>query len=416
MSPELALTHAEVDYQEENIDLKIQQHLAASSEEHSDESLAAFIMATDLTRSLVYTVLGINIPVQVYLLTGVEGKPQGMMNIFIIEWSTNRILGVKEVDTDVEHTVVAGGAPPATPVWNGFSNAWSSLVTLFGSGLGSRVRCTGPDCAISAKLCLRSTLCEVGERTGKRGQVGVCLIGHVEVYLEHIWGFVLPLADQLHNLSSKHSLEWALGVRTESWMSMTRGRPIARPVSHNTRVPPWLIVHLLVTFAYMYTQLEASRDELPLLSAQNGDFTFVYPTEILAFNDELPEFSRLNTTVLGTPSLAPTRFSGTATWAMREYGCLIEDNRITFRASYLIDSKGVLRQITTNDLPVGRSIDDVLHLVQAFQFTDAHGEEGSKTICADPLAKLDKFATAIVDGALENGKASGTKRARMDTE
>ncbi|KAI9432340.1 peroxiredoxin-1, partial [Lactarius indigo] len=102
------------------------------------------------------------------------------------------------------------------------------------------------------------------------------------------------------------------------------------------------------------------------------DFTFVYPTEILAFNDELPEFSRLNTTVLGTPSLAPTRFSGTATWAMREYGCLIEDNGITFRASYLIDSKGV--QITTNDLPVGRSVDDVLHLVQAFQFTDTHGE------------------------------------------
>ncbi|KAI9432341.1 hypothetical protein H4582DRAFT_1996262 [Lactarius indigo] len=95
------------------------------------------------------------------------------------------------------------------PVWNGFSNAWSSLMTLFGSGLGSHVRCTGPDCAISAKLCLRSTLCEVGEWTGKRGQVGVCLIGHVEVYLvseqdarechawEHIWGFVLPLADQL---------------------------------------------------------------------------------------------------------------------------------------------------------------------------------------------------------------------------
>ena len=38
----------------------------------------------------------------------------------------------------------------------------------------------------------------------------------------------------------------------------------------------------------------------------------------------------------------------------REYGCLIEDEGITFRASYLIDPKGVLRQITMNDLPVGR--------------------------------------------------------------
>jgi hypothetical protein len=53
----------------------------------------------------------------------------------------------------------------------------------------------------------------------------------------------------------------------------------------------------------------------------------------------------------------------------REYGCLIEDKGITFRASYLIDPKGVLRQITMNDLPVGRSVDEALRLVQAFQFT-----------------------------------------------
>jgi alkyl hydroperoxide reductase subunit AhpC len=53
----------------------------------------------------------------------------------------------------------------------------------------------------------------------------------------------------------------------------------------------------------------------------------------------------------------------------REYRCLIDDNGITFRASYLIDPKGVLRQITMNDLSVGRSIDEALRLVQAFQFT-----------------------------------------------
>jgi alkyl hydroperoxide reductase subunit AhpC len=53
----------------------------------------------------------------------------------------------------------------------------------------------------------------------------------------------------------------------------------------------------------------------------------------------------------------------------REYGCLIEDKGITFRASYLIEPKGVLRQITMNDLPVGRSVDEALRLVQAFQFT-----------------------------------------------
>ena len=41
---------------------------------------------------------------------------------------------------------------------------------------------------------------------------------------------------------------------------------------------------------------------------------------------------------------------------------------------FIIDAKGILRQITGNDLPVGRSVDETLRLVQAFQFTDKHGE------------------------------------------
>ena len=45
-----------------------------------------------------------------------------------------------------------------------------------------------------------------------------------------------------------------------------------------------------------------------------------------------------------------------------------------FRGLFIIDDKGILRQITINDLPVGRSVDETLRLVQAFQFTDKHGE------------------------------------------
>jgi hypothetical protein len=51
--------------------------------------------------------------------------------------------------------------------------------------------------------------------------------------------------------------------------------------------------------------------------------------------------------------------------AAHENGCLVEDKDITFRASYLIDPKGVRRQITMNDLPVGRSVDEALRLVPA---------------------------------------------------
>lgn len=41
---------------------------------------------------------------------------------------------------------------------------------------------------------------------------------------------------------------------------------------------------------------------------------------------------------------------------------------------FIIDPKGILRQITINDLPVGRSVEETLRLVQAFQYTDKHGE------------------------------------------
>lgn len=47
---------------------------------------------------------------------------------------------------------------------------------------------------------------------------------------------------------------------------------------------------------------------------------------------------------------------------------------VSHRGLFIIDDKGILRQITMNDLPVGRSVDETLRLVQAFQYTDKHGE------------------------------------------
>lgn len=58
----------------------------------------------------------------------------------------------------------------------------------------------------------------------------------------------------------------------------------------------------------------------------------------------------------------------------RDYGVLLEDAGVTLRGLFIIDRNQTLRQITVNDLPVGRSVDETLRLVQAFQFTDEHGE------------------------------------------
>lgn len=52
----------------------------------------------------------------------------------------------------------------------------------------------------------------------------------------------------------------------------------------------------------------------------------------------------------------------------RDYGVLIEEEGIALRGLFLIDPQGVLRQITVNDLPVGRSVDETIRLIKAFQF------------------------------------------------
>jgi len=148
------------------------------------------------------------------------------------------------------------------------------------------------------------------------------------------------------------------------------------------------------------------------------DFTFVCPTEIIAFSDRIEEFKKLNTEVIGVS--VDSHFSHLA-WInqprktgglgglnyplvadltkqiSRDYGVLLENAGIALRGLFIIDPKGVVRQVTINDLPVGRSVDETLRLVQAFQFTDKHGEvcpanwkEGSATI--NPAKANDYFS------------------------
>ena len=104
----------------------------------------------------------------------------------------------------------------------------------------------------------------------------------------------------------------------------------------------------------------------------------------------------------------------------RDYGVLIEDEGIALRGLFLIDPKGTLRQITINDLPVGRSVDETLRLLKAFQFTDKYGEvcpanwtEGGKTMKADPKGSLEYFSSVDGQVAAANGNVSN-KRPRTD--
>ncbi|XP_033109324.1 peroxiredoxin-1-like [Anneissia japonica] len=125
------------------------------------------------------------------------------------------------------------------------------------------------------------------------------------------------------------------------------------------------------------------------------DFTFVCPTELIAFSDRVSEFKDINCEVIACS--CDSHFSHLA-WVntprkegglgkmniplladkncsiAKDYGVYIEEDGVSFRGLFIIDAKGILRQITINDLPVGRSVDETLRLVKAFQYTDKHGE------------------------------------------
>uniref|UniRef100_A0A1E1X9H6 thioredoxin-dependent peroxiredoxin n=1 Tax=Amblyomma aureolatum TaxID=187763 RepID=A0A1E1X9H6_9ACAR len=149
------------------------------------------------------------------------------------------------------------------------------------------------------------------------------------------------------------------------------------------------------------------------------DFTFVCPTEIIAFSDRADEFKKLNTEVVAVS--IDSHFTHLA-WAntprkngglggvkipmlsdlnktiARDYGVLLEGPGVALRGLFIIDPKGIVRQITINDLPVGRSVDETLRLVKAFQFVEKHGEvcpagwqPDSPTIKPDPKNSQEYF-------------------------
>ncbi|GAB9472249.1 Peroxiredoxin-2 [Globisporangium polare] len=155
------------------------------------------------------------------------------------------------------------------------------------------------------------------------------------------------------------------------------------------------------------------------------DFTFVCPTEIIAFSDKAEEFRKLGCEVLGCST--DSKFSHLA-WIntprkrgglgemnipliadynkdiARAYDVLVEDGDevgASFRGAFIIDGQGILRQMTVNDLPVGRNVDEMLRLVEAFQYTDEHGEvcpagwkKGKATMKADVQGSLEYFEAA----------------------
>lgn len=149
------------------------------------------------------------------------------------------------------------------------------------------------------------------------------------------------------------------------------------------------------------------------------DFTFVCPSEIIAFQEKLHEFEQRNCQVIGAS--IDSKFSHHA-WLQQErkkggiqgvtyplladvtktvsrsFGVLDEEEGIAKRGQFIIDKEGIIRHVLINDLGIGRSVDEGIRLLDALQFTEKHGEvcpanwkPGEKAMKADQQGLEDYF-------------------------
>ena len=147
------------------------------------------------------------------------------------------------------------------------------------------------------------------------------------------------------------------------------------------------------TFNEAFT-LSELRGKYVLLFFYPLDFTFVCPSEILAFNKAVEQFQANNCEVVGvsidshfshlawknTPvdngGIGDVQFPLVADLDKKiseAYGVLL-DMGIALRGLFLIDKEGIIRHQVVNDLPLGRSVDEALRMLDALQFTDEHGD------------------------------------------
>lgn len=149
------------------------------------------------------------------------------------------------------------------------------------------------------------------------------------------------------------------------------------------------------------------------------DFTFVCPTEIIAFSDAAGEFEKRGVQLIGAS--IDSKFSHLA-WrktpkkegglgdikyplladvtkeVSRKYGVLLEDAGIALRGLFLIDKEGVLQHQVVNNLPLGRSVEEAIRMVDALQFFEKNGEvcpanwkPGADTIKPDVVKSKEYF-------------------------
>jgi peroxiredoxin 2/4 len=163
--------------------------------------------------------------------------------------------------------------------------------------------------------------------------------------------------------------------------------------------------------------LAALRGKYVILFFYPLDFTFVCPTELHAFQERLSDFENRETQVVGcsvdscfshvawlnTPrkqggiqGVEYPLLSDMTRQLARAYDVLKEDEGIAYRGLFLIDKEGMVRHQIINDLPLGRSVEETLRMIDALAFFEKHGE-----VCPANWSQGQKSMKATPDGLVE---------------
>lgn len=162
---------------------------------------------------------------------------------------------------------------------------------------------------------------------------------------------------------------------------------------------------------------EVTKGKYAVLFFYPLDFTFVCPSELIAFDHRLAEFTKRGVEVIGVSidshythnawRNTPIKEGGIGAVGYplvadlthsicKDYDVETPDGAVAFRGSFLIDTNGTVRHQVVNDLPLGRNVDEMLRMIDSLQFTEEHGE-----VCPAGWQEGDKGMAASTKGVAE---------------
>jgi peroxiredoxin (alkyl hydroperoxide reductase subunit C) len=172
-----------------------------------------------------------------------------------------------------------------------------------------------------------------------------------------------------------------------------------------------------------YNLKSAIKGKIGILFFYPLDFTFVCPSEIIAFDNRVDEFKKRGAEIIGvsvdsqythfawknTPvekgGIGNIRFPLVADLTKsiaRDYDVLV-NNSVAFRGTFMIDKKGIVRHQIVNDLPLGRNVDETLRMIDALNFHEEHGE-----VCPANWKQGEKGMKATAEGVASYLKEKAT--------